>query len=280
MYLEYYIIENLLINYIIISCTTILTKKYNKSIKKWIGASLGALYSVAYVYPVFDILFTLPFKILIMTFITLICFTYRDIKEYLRIVIVFYLVNVFISGSTFFIIYFTGISHIKISFIIVCAYISCELLKYIYRDIKTLNYMKETKKNITINLLNKICTCEALVDSGNLLSDPIGKNEVIIVKSSVLKGIIPDTLINYDYESMDTNKFEEIIELLDCGISSRVRIIPYKHAGSNKSNMILGLKADYVEIDNSKIGNIVLGISNFDDEEYSAILSPRVLQEI
>ncbi|MGL5313281.1 MAG: sigma-E processing peptidase SpoIIGA [Peptostreptococcaceae bacterium] len=280
MYLEYYIIENLLINYIIISCTTILIKKYNSSTKKWLGASLGALYSVAYVYPAFDILFTLPFKILIMTLITLICFTYRNLKEYLRIVLVFYLVNVFISGSTYFIIYFTGISHIKISFIIFCAYISCELLKYIYRDIKTLKYMKETKKTITINLLNKSCTCDALVDSGNLLSDPTGKNDVIIIKSSVLKGIIPDSLMNFDYGSMDSNRIEEIIDLLDYDMSSRVRIIPYKHAGSNEGNMILGLKADYVEIEKNKIGNIVLGISNFDDEEYNAILSPRVLQEI
>jgi len=140
--------------------------------------------------------------------------------------------------------------------------------------------MKETTKNITISLLNKTCTCEALIDSGNLLSDPIGKNDVIIIKSSALKGIIPDILINYDYENMDTNKIEDIIENLDYDISSRIRIIPYKHAGSKNSNIILGLKADYVKIDGSKIGNIVLGISNFDDKEYSAILSPRVLEEV
>ena len=280
MYFEYYIIENLLINYIIISCTTILTKKYNSSIKKWIGAFIGALYSVAYVYPSLDILFTLPLKILIMTFITMISFTYKNIKEYFRIVIVFYMVNVFISGSTFFIIYFTGISHIKISFIIICAYVSCELLKYIYRDIKTLKYMKETTKTITINLLNKTCTCKALIDSGNLLSDPVGNNDVIIVKARQLKDIIPDTLVNYDYENIDMNKIEKLLSQLDYEISSRVRMIPYKHAGSKNSNMILGLKVDYVEIDNSKIGNIVIGISNFDDKEYSAILSPRVLETI
>ena len=67
MYMEYYVIENLLINYIIINCTSILTKKYNNNKKKWIGASLGAIYSVAYIYPQLDILFTLPFKVLIMT---------------------------------------------------------------------------------------------------------------------------------------------------------------------------------------------------------------------
>lgn len=280
MYIEYYIIENLLINYIIISCTSILTKKYNSSKKKWMGASLGALYAVAYIYPSLGILFTLPLKIIIMTLITLITFTYKDIKEYLNIVLVFYLVNVFISGSTYFIIYFTGISHIKISFIIVCAYVSCELLKYIYRDIKMIKYMEDSKKTIIINLLNKSCQCEALVDSGNLLSDPTGNNDVVIVKSSALEGIIPDILLSYDYEHIDMNKVQEIIDLLEDDLSSRVRIIPYRHAGSSSSNIILGLKADYIEVDKSKIGNIVLGITNFNEKEYSAILSPKVLQGI
>lgn len=36
VYIEYYVIENLVINYIIISCTSILTKRYNpKKISYW-----------------------------------------------------------------------------------------------------------------------------------------------------------------------------------------------------------------------------------------------------
>lgn len=277
MYIEYYIIENLLINYIIISCTSILTKRYNPKIKKLLGAFVGTLYSVAYIYKDLDILFTLPFKILIMTFITLISFTYKNKKDYINISLVFYIVNVFISGSTFFIIYFTGMDHMKISFFIICVYISCELLKYIYKDIKTLRQIKYLKKTITINLLGKSCSCEALLDSGNLLKDPMSNNDVIIIKSNILKDIIPEYLINCSYEDIDIIKAEEIINLLDYDISKKVRIIPYKHAGSDKSNIILGIKADYIEIDKVRIGNIVLGISNFNDDNYGAILNPSIL---
>ncbi len=280
MYMEYYVIENLLINYIIISCTSILTKKYNSNKKKIIGASLGAIYSVAYIYPQLDILFTIPFKILIMTIITLLAFTYKNKKEYMSIVLVFYLVNIFISGTTFFIIYFTGIDHMKISFIIICAYVSCELLKYIYNDIKTIKQLKEFTKTVNINFLGKRCSCKALLDSGNLLKDPMSNNDVVIVKSSALKDVLPEALINYDYENIDMMKAEELINLLDDEISSRIRLIPYKHAGSSKGSIILGLKADYIEVDENKIGNIILGISNFNDCEYNAILNPCLLSEV
>lgn len=280
MYMEYYIIENLLINYIIINCTCIITKKYSSTKKKWIGASLGAIYSIAYVYPQLDILFTLPFKVLIMTLITLVSFTYKNKKEYISIILVFYLVNTFICGSTFFIIYFTGIDHMKISLIIVCAYISCELLKYIYNDIKTLKQLKEFTKNINIMLLDNSCSCKALVDSGNLLKDPMSNNDVVIVKPSELRGVLPELLLSYDYENIDIMKAEEIINLLDDEISSRVRLIPYKHAGSSKGSIILGIKADYIEIDENKIGNIILGISNFNESEYGAILNPSILPEV
>ena len=53
MYIEYYIIENLLINYIIISCTSILIKRHTNEKKKWIGAFLVnnyELYNIDIIY--------------------------------------------------------------------------------------------------------------------------------------------------------------------------------------------------------------------------------------
>ena len=277
MYIEYYIVENLLINYIIISCTYILTKRYDNKLKKTLGAFVGTLYSVAYIYNNLDILFTLPFKVLIMTFITLISFTYKSKRDYINTALVFYMVNVFISGSTFFIIYFTGIDHMKISFFIVCVYISCEILKHIYRDINTLRQIKQLKKTVTISLLGKSCSCEGLLDSGNLLKDPISNNDVVIIKSNILKDIIPEYLINCSFDDIDIIKAEELINVLDNEISTKIRLIPYKHVGSEKNNIILGIKADYIEVDKVKFGNIVLGISNFNDDNYDAILNPSIL---
>ena len=105
MYVEYYAIENLLINYIIISCTSMLTKNYINKKRKFIGAFIGMIYSLMYLVPSMNILFTLPIKLLTILIITSITFSYRDINEYVRILLIFYFTNIFIAGSSFFIIY-------------------------------------------------------------------------------------------------------------------------------------------------------------------------------
>lgn len=280
MYIEYYIIENLIINYIIISCTYILTKRENNNLRKIIGAVIGAIYSVVYLFETFNILFTLPFKIIIMTIITLIAFEYRGKKDYLRLLLIFYMVNILICGTAYFIIYFTAINHMKVSFLIVCAYVSCELLKYIYKDIKLLNYMKEITKTITINLLNNSCECKALLDSGNFLKDPISNNDVIIVKLDAIKSLLPKEILKFNLENMDIIKAEQVINSFDDELSTRVRMIPYTHAGGKQSQIIIGIKADSVIIDDKKIGNIILGISDFNAKEYGAILNPCILAEV
>ena len=273
MYVDLYIIENLLINYIIISCTSILTKNTTSYKRKIIGSLVGTIYSVLYLFPRFYFLYTLLSKGIFIVVIGLISFTYADRKEFIRILTTFFLVNFFICGSTYFVIYFTGINHLKISFLIICAYASAQLLKKIYSDITLINHIKEYTKEITINFLGEDLKCTALLDSGNLLKDPLSKSDVVMVNSTLLKKYLP---ANYNYEYVDVLLAEEIINDLSEDISSRVRLIPYNHATSNKTSMILGFKADYLQINNKKIGNIVLGISNFKDDNYNAILNPSI----
>ena len=280
MYIEYYIIENLLINYIIISTTTMLTKTINTKKRMFTGALIGTIYSILYLYPSFIIMFSLPLKILIIILITLISFRYKNKKEYIKILTVFYLVNIFLSGSTYFIIYFTGISHIRISFIIVCVYVSCKLLIYTYKDIKTLQYLKEINKSIEITLCGRQIKCSALIDSGNLLKDPTTNNEVILVKPDIFNNMFKDEIIEIDYSKINSENIYDEIEKFDSNMKLKVRLIPYRHAKSEDTQIIIGFKCDYVEIDNKKITNIVIAISDFDNQDYDAILSPVILADI
>jgi stage II sporulation protein GA (sporulation sigma-E factor processing peptidase) len=255
-----------------------LTKNYITKKRKFIGAFIGMIYSLMYLVPSMNILFTLPIKLLTILIITSITFSYRDINEYVRILLIFYFTNIFIAGSSFFIIYFTGISHVTISLIITTTFVSGIILNYIFKDIKTLKYMKEMKKNIDVSINNVDFEFEALIDSGNLLKDPISKNEVVVVKASKLKGIIPDEFLDFDYNKSNMKDIHEFIDKLDEEISNRVRLIPFRNISD--SSFIIGIKADYIKVDERKISNIVLGLSNLKEEEYSAILNPQLLLNI
>lgn len=274
MYLDYYILENLLINYIIINCTSSITKIYNKKQRQVCGAVIGTIYSVMYIYKELEILFTIPFKIMFLILIVLISFNITSKSEFFKIFFSFYLVNIFISGSTYFIIYFTSVSHTTMSFFIICSYISAKLLKKIINDFRLLKHIEDMTKEINISILNKNIKCTALLDSGNLLQDPISKSDVVIVKANLLDTFLPS---NLDLEKIDISNIQNITDKLSPDISCRIRLIPYKHVGDNNAGMILGIRADYLNVDDKKINNIILGVSNFNDEKYSAILNPRIL---
>lgn len=278
MYVEYYAIENLLINYIIISCTSILTKNYNSNKKKWTGAIVGMIYAIAYLLPNLDSIFTLPIKILLILTVTKISFEYKDLKNYIRILIVFYFVNIFIAGSSFFIIYFTGISHMNISLIILISYISGIILKYIYKDIKELKYLNSMKKDIKVCIDKTELELKALIDTGNLLKDPITKDEVVIISANKLYEILPKELQKIDLKNISINTVNTIIDEIDEDLYYRIRIIPVRQI--NDENLVIGIKSDYIEVDGKKIPNVILGLSNFKEDGYSAILNPQLLMGI
>lgn len=278
VYVEYYAIENLLINYIIISCTSILTKNYNSNKKKWTGAIVGMIYAIAYLLPNLDLIFTLPIKILLILTITKISFDYKDLKDYIRILVVFYFVNIFIAGSSFFIIYFTGISHMNISLIILISYISGIILKYIYKDIKELKYLNSMKKDIKVCIDKNELELKALIDTGNLLKDPITKDEVVIISANKLYEILPKELQKIDLKNISINTVNDVIDEISEDVYYRIRIIPVRQI--NDENLVIGIKSDYIEIDGKKIPNVILGLSNFKEDGYSAILNPQLLMGI
>ncbi|MFR8869547.1 sigma-E processing peptidase SpoIIGA [Paraclostridium sordellii] len=275
LYVEYYAIENLIVNYIIISCTSILTKNYTSSKKKWTGAVIGMIYAIAYLVPNLDVMFTFPMKVLIILIVSSISFSHNNIKEYIRILFAFYFVNIFIAGSSFFIIYFTGITHITISFIIIVSYLSGIILKLIYRDIKELKYINSMKTNIKVCINKNEIELKALIDTGNLLKDPISQEEVVIISANKLYGILPEEFQLLDFTNININTINDIISHVDESISYRIRMIPVRQI--NDENLVLGIKSDYIDVDGKKLPNVILGLSNFKEEGYSAILNPQLL---
>ncbi|EPZ60276.1 sporulation factor SpoIIGA family protein [[Clostridium] sordellii ATCC 9714] len=155
------------------------------------------------------------------------------------------------------------------------SYISGIILKFIYRDIKELKYINSMKKNIKVCINKNEIELKALIDTGNLLKDPISQEEVVIISANKLYDILPKEFQLLDFTNININTINDIISHVDESISYRIRMIPVRQI--NDENLVLGIKSDYIDIDGKKLPNVILGLSNFKEEGYSAILNPQLL---
>lgn len=123
-----------------------------------------------------------------------------------------------------------------------------------------------------------------MLDTGNLLREPITQIPVVIVEKSKLESIIPNKILNNVDKIIggDTNEIlnDEHLEKF----ISRFRIIPFTSIGK-QNGLLLGIKVDSVNvvIDDKEeiIKNVIVGIYNkpfTKNELYTAIFGLDLLE--
>ena len=104
----------------------------------------------------------------------------------------------------------------------------------------------------------------AMVDTGNMLKDPITGNPVIVVEATLLENILPQEILQ-NLEKIIGGEFENVTEEIRNNYISKLKLIPYSSLG-RQNGMLLGIKADEVEIikedESVKKDNIIIGIYN------------------
>lgn len=104
VYIEYIFIENLIMNYLGLYQTSSLIKKREKNIKLFFSALIGAIYvSIMYLIKL-EILNYAFFKMLLSFVMVYICFTPKEIKKYIKMILCFYLIMVINVGTYLFVI--------------------------------------------------------------------------------------------------------------------------------------------------------------------------------
>ena len=96
----------------------------------------------------------------------------------------------------------------------------------------------KTKVCFEIKFLNSTCRSEALIDTGNLVMDPLGMKPVLIIKKELAKSFLPDRII----ELTDLDDLEK-------GVKKRIRLIPISKNGA--THVYVGLVPDEVVIYNN-----------------------------
>ena len=232
-------------------------------------------------------------KFILSIVIIYVAFKPKDIKEVSKFIIFFYLTSFTFGGAALGVIYMVNTGKISIqNGVIVGNYtlktifigIIIALIVVIgaFKFVKSKISKKDLFCNITVKINQKNIKTRAMIDTGNLLKEPITNIPVIVMEHEILCKAVPkeileniDNILGGDLSSIQEKTKQEYM--------SKLKVIPFSSLGK-QNGMLLGLRADGLEIEVDdgikKVDKIIIGIYNkklSKKGEYSALLGIDVI---
>lgn len=254
IYVDVVLLENLCMNYIILFGTAYIIKIRIKQIRIILASLLGAVYAVLAYAEIFPMYANLITKIILSICMIYIAFNPKKIKGLIKELIVFYLVSFALGGCAFALLYlvrpqdifmkdgvYIGTYPLKIALL---GGIVGFIITYIaFKVVKTRITKNEIIYKAVVNIRGKQLEINVLLDTGNMLKDPISGDSVIMIEKNKLNSIFPEKILNNidkilggDLESTESLEYRK-----------RLRFIPFTSVGK-QNGMLLGIKADSVTI--------------------------------
>ena len=293
IYLDVIFLENIVINYIMLYVTGIISKAQIKQKKLFLGALIGAIYSIIYYLFKLKIYSSFIIKIILSIVIIYVAFNSSNLKELLKKVLLFYLSSFVFGGASIAIIYMVKSQNITIQKgVLVGSYTLRTVLIGIvvayFTIILAFKIIKISKKDliceIVVTLNNKEIKTKALIDTGNLLKEPITNLPVIVMEHTLLYDILPKEILN-NVEEILGGDFSKIPEDIKEEYSAKLKVIPFSSLGK-QNGMLLGIKAEKLIInlkeEKRKIDKAVIGIYNKSltkNDEYRSLLGIEIVEK-
>jgi len=288
--LEYYLLENFIINFAILYITKLITKTKIKTNNILIGALLSSLYSLVLFFPFLLFLTRGYMKIIISILIIKITFKSGSLKLFFYQLLSFFTISFMFAGTimglswNYHNIFDFLLEDINLSYVFKTKYVILGIIvsTIIARKVFSYNSRKNLRSNYIVEVEifyeNQSSIVTALIDTGNSLIEPLSKKPVFVVEFEGIKSLLSDE-IKYIYEEnllKDSILFED--EFFNMLKNTNLLLIPLKSIG-NESSLILGFKPDYVSIkDHDKElirKDIVIGIYDgylSSEMDYSGLL--------
>ena len=270
VYLDIIFCENILMNYIILFATLVIIKIKNKrqKIRLIISSIIGSAYAIIVYLNILQI--------------------YSNIiaKAVLSVVMVF-------GGCTFALIYFAKPENVQIrngvfvgtypiKVAIIAGVVAFTITEIVFKINKGKFNTSNTYFDVELYYEEKRFKIKALLDSGNMLKDPISGMPVIIVEKEKMYEVIPKEVLNYIDNTMkgdESNEGWNIQRYL-----ARVRMVPFMSIGK-ENGMLTGIRMDKARIENEDINiertNIIAGIYDkkiAKDNKYNALIGLNLLE--
>ena len=108
IYIDLILLENIVMNYIILVATSIISKSRISLIRSLISATIGSIYSILNYLIALDAYTNLFLKILISVIMIKIVFDSKKVKTFFKQLIMFYLTSFTFGGVAFALLYFVN----------------------------------------------------------------------------------------------------------------------------------------------------------------------------
>lgn len=295
IYLDIILCENLLMNYIILFATYVIIKPKVKhpQIRIILSSLIGSVYAVIVYLNILSIYSNIFAKIILSIIMVYVAFNPKNAKVLLKQILIFYLVSFIFGGCTFALIYFIKPENVKMkNGVFVGAYplkvgliagaIAFVTTQIAFKINKSKLNNKNTFFNIQLYYKDQSITVKALLDSGNMLKDPISQAPVIIVERESLSKIIPEKVLDYIGNIIggdETENKQDIQEYL-----SKIRMVPFMSLGK-ENGMLVGIRLDKIKIETEDIDiqkeNVIAGIYEkrlTKDNKYNALIGLNLLE--
>lgn len=275
IYIDVIIAENLIMNYIILYATSLISKSKTSWIRTFNASLLGTSYVVIAYVSKLDMYSNILLKIILSAIIVFIAYNPKDIKKFIKQLTLFYLTTFTFGGVATYLIYvlkpqniiiengmYKGTYVLKVIFM--GAILGTIILLISFKFYKNKITKKDIMCKLKIIFKDKEIIVNAIVDTGNMLKEPLTGNPVVVVEKTSLYDLLPKEILN-NTESILGGDFNKIPEKIKTEYVQKLKIIPFSSLGK-QNGMLVGIKPDKVIIINEdkeeKKENIVVAIYN------------------
>lgn len=275
IYIDVVFLENLVMNSIILIASGIILKKKLKWIRILLASSLGAIYTIIGYISVLEIYSNLVLKVILSILIIYIAFNPQTVKQLWKDILIFYLTSFVFGGVAFALIYvvkpqeilmknglFLGTYPLKT--VLLAAIVAFIVIIAAFAIVKTKFSKKDMFCDVEVELNNKKIKTRAMIDTGNLLKEPITNTPVIVLEHTLLYECVPKEILD-NLESILGGELVKIPEEIRNEYISRLKLIPFASLGK-QNGMLVGIKADSLKIvqdeQEKESKNVIVGIYN------------------
>lgn len=293
IYIDVVLIENLIMNYIILLATGLILKLKIKHIRLILASLLGAIYSIVAYTRVLEVYSSFVLKIILSVLIVYIAFNPQKVKQLWKDILIFYLTSFVFGGAAFALIYivkpqdilmknglFLGTYPLKT--VILGAIIAFFIIITAFTVVKKKISKKDMFCKTEIQLNGEKIKANTMIDTGNMLKEPITNTPVIVVEHTLLYQCMPKEILN-NLENIIGGDLEKIPDKIKEEYILKLKLIPFSSLGK-QNGMLIGIKPEYVKIiteEQEEIKeNVIIGIYNKSltkKGEYRALMGIELL---